>query len=258
MKNFTNRMLFTGALTILCGLIAALAHSTFFALIGTLPLVFILPGLGVLQAVDPRDRMMNLRSRAFWAVAGSLAIDVLGGLLLNEIASLDRRSWAIFLVIVAGGGLTVGLIRNGRMNRHASCHVSPPIVAANEEKVSSIRNDAGGNRVSRRTLTAFAIALALVVGAIAISQNSVTATNPNFLQLWVVPQPLETGSFANVATVGLTNLAASQMNLNLQVREGTQRVGRIFHLELKTRTHLDKVPGEGTVKAFRGFGCRGV
>jgi hypothetical protein len=99
----------TGALA----LIAASSHTTAIATIAALPLVLFLPGLALIVAVDPDGSLLGGSERYLWSIVVSIAVDVLGGLILNVTSSLDRPSWIVFLAAVTGVSLVVGWLRAG-------------------------------------------------------------------------------------------------------------------------------------------------
>jgi hypothetical protein len=78
--------------------------------------------------------------------------------------------------------------------------------------------------ISFRSVLLLCLALGLVVGAVALSQNSVTANNPNFIELWIVPQPLASGAYATVAQVGVQNTRTSDIDIIVRVSEGSHVV----------------------------------
>jgi hypothetical protein len=96
------------------------------------------------------------------------------------------------------------------------------------EPESTEANSENTGEASRRTFTSarsivlICIALGLVIGSIAISQHSVTSTNPRFIQLSVVPSPVSAGANARVAKLGVENLAATDIDVIVRVKEGSR------------------------------------
>jgi hypothetical protein len=78
--------------------------------------------------------------------------------------------------------------------------------------------------IAFRSVLLMCLAVGLVVGAIALSQNSVTANDPNFIQLWMVPQPLAEGANATAAQVGVQNTRTTSIDIVVHVSEGSHLI----------------------------------
>jgi hypothetical protein len=78
--------------------------------------------------------------------------------------------------------------------------------------------------ISFRSVLLICLAVGVVVGSIALSQNSVTANNPDFIQLWMVPQPLADGANATAAQVGVQNTRTTSIDIVVHVTEGSHLV----------------------------------
>jgi hypothetical protein len=78
-----------------------------------------------------------------------------------------------------------------------------------------------GMPLSLRSIALLVLALGLVVGSIALSQNSVTSNNPKFIQLWMLPQPIAAGANAGAAQVGVQNTQTSDVDLIVRITEGS-------------------------------------
>jgi len=96
--------------------------------------------------------------------------------------------------------------------------------------------------ISLRSTLLLVLALGLVVGSIALSQNSVTSSNPHFIELWMVPQPVAAGANAKAAEVGVQNTQTSDVDVIVRVSEGSRVV---FTKDL---THL--APGQSWTHSF--------
>jgi hypothetical protein len=75
--------------------------------------------------------------------------------------------------------------------------------------------------ISISSVLLLCLAVGLVVGSIALSQNSVTTNNPNFIELSIVPQPIAEGAYAKAAEVGVQNTRTSDIDIIVQVSEGS-------------------------------------
>jgi hypothetical protein len=80
--------------------------------------------------------------------------------------------------------------------------------------------------ISARSILFLCAAVAIVVASIALSQGSVTSTNPKFLELWMVPPSLAAGDHAHSVDVGVRNVADADVNLIVKVSEGSHVVFR--------------------------------
>jgi uncharacterized membrane protein len=101
------------AMSVLAGAVCGLAPSSVPALrvVFALPLVFVLPGYALLEAVYP-PRTLGWVGRLIVIVALSLACSVLGGLALNLTGpGLTRVVWAAFLATTAVVGEVIAWVR---------------------------------------------------------------------------------------------------------------------------------------------------
>jgi hypothetical protein len=91
------------------------------------------------------------------------------------------------------------------------------------------------------------VAIALVVGAVALSQHSVTTSNPKFIELWMTPTPLKAGASAHVAQLGVDNLAGVDIVIIVRLDEGGQRVVDTWYVSLLAGQVWDRsVSRQGT------------
>jgi hypothetical protein len=168
-----------------------------------------------------------------------MALSVLGGLLLNVTTGLDRMSWVVLLCGFTGLSLVVGWIR-ALSRRVQRIDTGEPFSSENQVRASEFENvasslDATRNhyvRASPRAGLLLFAAVALVVGAVALSQNSVTATNPKFIELWMTPTPLKAGDSAHAAQLGVDNLAGTDIDIIIRLKEGGQTVANTWYVAL--------------------------
>ena len=90
------------------------SHTPAIGIILALPLVFVLPGYTLTEAMFHK-RALEASHRLLLSLGLSLAIDILGGLILNMLpAGLQARSWAVLLgLLTAVFSLLVGYLRRG-------------------------------------------------------------------------------------------------------------------------------------------------
>jgi Protein of unknown function (DUF1616) len=92
-------------------LLCVFGHFAALIATGSLPLALFLPGYSLISAIDPSRSDFERMSVIVWAVVLSMAILVMGGLVLNVTSSLDRNSWAIYLAVVSSVFFVVACIR---------------------------------------------------------------------------------------------------------------------------------------------------
>jgi uncharacterized membrane protein len=90
------------------------SHTPAIGIILALPLVFVLPGYTLTEAMFHK-RALEASHRLLLSLGLSLAIDILGGFILNMLpAGLQARSWAVLLgLLTAVFSLLVGYLRRG-------------------------------------------------------------------------------------------------------------------------------------------------
>jgi hypothetical protein len=164
-----------------------------------LPLVLVLPGYALSMFVVPRvpSRLSPVLWRGMWTVGLSLAVAVLGGLLLNLTpAGLTRVSWTILLAVVTLIALgAAAWLRTGTERRAGTGR--PTWVAA-------------GYPVAALALAGTAVGLAVVSGG---WQHS-----PAFAQLWLVPA-------GERATLGVRSAYPDAQAFHLVLDSGTRPAG---------------------------------
>jgi uncharacterized membrane protein len=165
-------------------------------LIFALPLVLVLPGYTLTRALFS-DNSLNITVRFALSIGLSLALSILGGLVLNGIPrGLDATTWVIWL-----GGITiiaslVAWIRNRAQN-------SVPL-----NLMSSIGVDA-------HHVLLFGMTVVLVIVAVFYARRgAMQQLTTDFTQLWILPA--ENGD-PNVVLVGITNMESSSVEYHIQV-----------------------------------------
>ncbi len=240
MKRFYWRVAVIALTTAVCGLICIWVHSRAIAPVGAIPLVLFLPGAALVLALNPTRTATSTGERMLWAVAVSIAFSVFGGLVLNETTSLDRVSCVVLLCGLTGVSLLAALIRS---DKHRVRRVPKAELLSPDEYLDSAADqdlepsgDVTTNSHQRRASLGSALllfaAIALVAGAVALSQHSVTTSNPKFIELWMTPTPAKAGASAHRAQLGVDNLTGVRIDIDVRLEEGTRGTTRIWNVSL--------------------------
>jgi len=169
-------------------------------IVAGLPLILVLPGYALSALVLPgRPAAIGpLLWRAMWVVGLSLAVTVLGGLLLNLTpVGLTRTSWTISLTAVT-------LLATAVSARRSARDLAVPWTRAGMRM-------AAGYAVAAVAISGAAIGLAI---ASAGWQHS-----PGFAQLWLVPASSTAGS--GRASLGVRSGYSHAQAFHLVLRRGT-------------------------------------
>jgi hypothetical protein len=205
----------TAAVTVAAALVTGLIGGggpaiAWLRVLAGVPLVLVLPGYALtafaLPARSPR-RFSPVLWRCLWTVGLSLAVAVLGGLVLNLFpAGLTRVSWTILLAAVtlialaAAARLPTGPVRAAPARRPAwtrPAWTRPAWVAAGY------------------TLTA--VALAGTAAGLAVASGG-WQHSPPFAQLWLVPG-------TSKATLGVRSAYPGEQAFSLVLKNGTRPAG---------------------------------
>jgi hypothetical protein len=206
-------------------------------------------------AVDPHEVLSNRGERLFWSIGGSVAVAVVGGLVLDEIASLDRLSWCLFLVGVVVLALMVGWIRGRVGGRRVTARGGRRKIWKDVEGGARGVNGTarGGGKglhrapITLRSVIVLGAACGMLVAAVALSQQSVTANNPKFIELWMLPRPLAAGARARSVELGVQNLEGRSVGVVVRLSEGKGRLVERWIVELAVGgTWSKSVAREGT------------
>jgi hypothetical protein len=183
-----------------------------------LPLVLILPGYALSPLIVPSrpPKLGPLLWRVMWVAGLSLAVTVLGGLLLNLTpAGLTRVTWTISLSAVTLLALAVSAWLRRR----------PAQERATQERATQER--ATQERAIPRTRAGTRIAAGYAAAALAISGTAVGLAiasagwqhSPGFAQLWMVPARNTAG-----ASLGVRSGYSDAETFHLVLRRGPDAV----------------------------------
>lgn len=183
-------------------------------------LVLVLPGYALSALVVPAApaglmRVSPVLWRGMWAVGLSLAVAVLGGLLLNLTPlGLTRMSWAVSLAAVTLLAVAASAWRRRRaMQPRGSAAATPATPAApGRPRFSRI---AAGYALAAVALAAAAIMLAVLSAG---RQHS-----PGFAQLWLVPA--RSPAVSGQATLGVRSGYQGTETFHLVLRRGPHPIG---------------------------------
>jgi len=180
----------------------------------SLPLVLVLPGYALAAALFPSEEISG-QERLLFTFGGSLAIGVLGGLLLNLAPwGLNPPSWTVLLVAVTLVTTLVALVRRSRAG------------GATEARAGRWRI-----RVSPLQGALLAAAVLVAAGAVGVAQAGASQQpEPSFTQLWLLSAP-EQGQAS--ARLGFQSFEKSPANYRVQVKEGNSVLREWDGIELK-------------------------
>jgi hypothetical protein len=216
-------------LTALCVILCGVGHTTIASTAGAVPLILILPGWAMLVAVDPDAEYVRTASRVFWITVASIVITMAGGFILNVTGGLTHTAWVIYLSVSI---VFLVLIAATRLVIRSRSRVSPgPSQASTAADVISAQGGAeaepGRAAVSIRSGAALVVSLGLLIGAVLLSQRSVDANRPQFLELSLVPGSLSSHPIDDDARLAISNRTGAEENLILKVQAGTSTSMRV-------------------------------
>ena len=173
------------------------------ALIGTilaLPLLFVLPGYTLVEALF-HQKLLNSTYRLVLSLGLSLALAILGGLMLNVLpGGLQALSWAVFLGLLT----TVFALFAAYLRRR---------VPGREVQVQGTRPQMLGLNVSTY-LVGLAITMAILsvlYAVIGVEQQP----HPGFTQLWMLPAA-QTGT-RDAVRLGVRNFEATAVTYRVTI-----------------------------------------
>ncbi len=154
-------------------------------MIGTilaLPLLFVLPGYTLVEAVF-HQKLLNSTYRLVLSLALSLALAILGGLLLNVLpGGLQALSWAVLLgLLTTVFSLFAAYVRRRVQVREAQVQGTLP-------------------RRRGLNISAYLVALAIIMATLSVLYAVIGVeqqTHPGFTQLWMLPAA-QTGTSSTV------------------------------------------------------------
>lgn len=189
-----------GLAAVVCAAIAVAVPVEAVRVIVTLPLVLLLPGYAVVAAAFGA-RLLDVPQRFLLALACSLMIAILGGIVLNSMpGGIDTLNWALLLVAVTVVACWIAARR--RRGR--------PHVATGGEKL----------RVGRGELAMFAAAALIAVAAIVLAQTPFPANDARgFTALAMLPE-------TEGAAVEVDVISSEQHSQRYVLEVGSRRSGR--------------------------------
>jgi uncharacterized membrane protein len=152
--------------------------------LGSVPLVFLLPGAALLGLINSIRKNVSFLERLMWTVLASMGITTVGGLLLNLFGGLTRHNWLIFAAIVVGAS---GVFQFGELLIHTISHKQKESSATLPQHYDNGSSPTTLTRRNIRGLTILLLALSLVVASLVVSQLNTSATRERFAELWLVP-----------------------------------------------------------------------
>lgn len=171
------------------------------------PLVLAVSGYAVLAALFV-EKKLSPPERAVYAVGLSIAVAVLGGIVVQSAIGLDRTAWAVLTAAVTAAA---ALLAEWRRGKH-------PAAALN----ANVRR-AGPRLPLPGLLSVLSIAAAVAVAAVAIAISSAGARREaaayQFTALWVQPTARATGAGQAVA-IGVDNHQGAVERYRLVAKQG--------------------------------------
>lgn len=190
------------ALALLCAMLALAIPLAGLSLIFAAPLLLVLPGYALTAAAFARRKLDPFQLLLF-SLALSLAVLILGSLLLNYLGGIHPLSWALLVLLVVLASCRAAAVRRDRPGRGTSWrrpHPSGPQTAML----------LGG--------------IAATVAALVLSTTAVPSEDAlGYTQLWILPVA---GSDNSEAVVGVRSQEQEVTDFDLRVRIGDERVVR--------------------------------
>lgn len=184
-----------------------------------LPLVFYLPGYGIVGAAIPRMPSLRLEHIIF-SVGGSICVTVLVGLLLNFTVGMTVEAWTIALTSVTLMGCLLTTVRR-------------PQYATNMTGTIS----AGLNALQYVTII-LAVILA-IVSVNLVRQAAIQAPPEDYTSFWILPVPEASNALIQV---GIKNVESKVITYQVKLEVGTTL--------LDTTSNIVVRPGETWEKRF--------
>ncbi len=194
--------------------------------------VFILPGYAIAAAVFDL-RTWRLAERILLSVGLSVAIDIVGGLLINiALEGLVTTSWGALLGAITVGGALVALVRWWNTPKRRQ----PDIMLPPDLRKKSRRDSYFGSPLVRvmALVSAVAVAGAFAISLIAAQQ----APSAGFTQLWLLP-PATASADASSVQIGVRNEEQTAKVYNVQLTASGNPVD--------TWTNISLQPGQSWI-----------
>lgn len=203
-------LFFVLLVTVIGGIIAIISNvGGFIRILFTLPLVLVLPGYALSAALFAK-RKMEFPEKLAFSLGLSLAVGVLGGLVLNLTPwGLQTGSWVVLL-----GGFTIGAACVAMLRRRQ------------DQAIPMVRPALG----VRQGLL-FGLALAVVGAALAVALlGALRQPTQGFTQLWILPGE---GADQDTVQLGVRNMETSEVSYRVELRIGEKVVGDWALVELQ-------------------------
>jgi Protein of unknown function (DUF1616) len=170
------------------------------------PLVLLAPGLALVMALDLDGESELPMRRLILAIALSLAVTALGGIVVNIFAPLDRTSWTVWLVAFTCSSCAVALWRREEEG-------AAPFAAALEWLPGR-----GGEGSGRRWAAIAVVVCLILAGAATLTEtNSRSAYDSPLIELGARQVPGLNG----VTEISVANKTDHAEHLRLTYEEGT-------------------------------------
>lgn len=186
------------------GVLAALLPAdTWLRVALLLPMVLVLPGYAVAAALFLPGTLPSAE-RAVYAVALSVALTALCGVVVQFVVALDRSVWAIALFLIVATASSVAVWRRGR---YGATWSPPPTL----------------RRVDPPSVLAVALAVALAGWSISISSEGAREQRDEtqFSELWVLPPGSADGrGEGEMVSIGVANEEGDVTSYRVRVTHG--------------------------------------
>jgi uncharacterized membrane protein len=197
---------------------------TAFLAVLALPFVFVLPGYTFLAATFPK-RAFGVMDIILYSIGGSLAIVILGGLLLNLTPfGLEARSWSALL---GGFVICASIVAFVRQRRGTE-----PSGESSERLAFAVRSLA---TVAPRAWLLYGLAAAITIGSIVA--NTISAkqqeTAQGYTDLWILPA--DSADQKRAVVLGVNNMQPTTMSYTLVVSVNGKEARRWETITLQPR-----------------------
>jgi hypothetical protein len=206
-----NRHLLLVAYALVAAAVVAADVNPVLSAVFAAPLVLLLPGWALRSALGVETGIDSPARGTVLSVAISMAVVILGGLLLNAVFALTGTSWTLWLVAVTCLASGVAWMRERRAasGRHS---VRPRLTVS----------------VWRVVSVGIVVGAALVAAVVLTETSSRNAYNKPVMQLSLAPAP---GSAGTRLRLAVTNVSSDRVTVVLTIRRSGKRPAAV-HLRL--------------------------
>jgi uncharacterized membrane protein len=177
-----------------------------------LPLIFFLPGHAILAAVLPGEPKGLLRF--VFAVGLSLAIVIMGGLVLNVVAALTALNWLSLLCIIVATGYLIAFARRTPLELRSIWPLPVTWTLSPRDAV----------------LYSGAAVAVLLAFAISTGESRKLHLQTDFTEFWITPD--RTAELGTV-TVGMKNVEHRPMSYDIELMLDDQMIGAWRNIALR-------------------------